>query len=103
MRAVTTQTRKLGESITVVACDEPVRRRPHRETGSRRCTSCLRPAHQRCTTDVKKTPEWLEKNAGWMRSFHDSWSTLIDNSDLDVDGTVNAIYAAVDAGRGGLR
>jgi hypothetical protein len=37
-----------------------------------------------------------------MRSFHDSWSTLIDNSDLDVDPTVDAIYAAVEAGRGRL-
>lgn len=51
-------------------------------------------------TDVQKTPEWLEKNVGWMRSFHDSWSALIDNSDLDVDETVDAIYAAVDMGRG---
>ncbi|MBO0879761.1 MAG: hypothetical protein J2P17_05200, partial [Mycobacterium sp.] len=50
--------------------------------------------------DVHKTPEWLEGNVTWMRSFHDSWSALVDNSDLDVDETVNAIYAAVQAGMG---
>jgi hypothetical protein len=50
--------------------------------------------------DIHKTQEWLERNVKWMRIFHDSWSALVDNSHLGVDQTVNAIYAAVEAGRG---
>lgn len=50
--------------------------------------------------DDHKTPGWLEENVHWMRGFHDSWSALVDNSSLDVNETVNAIYATVDAGHG---
>jgi hypothetical protein len=50
--------------------------------------------------DDHKTPEWLEENVNWMRTFHNSWSALVDNSGLDVDETVNAIYATVQAGDG---
>lgn len=50
--------------------------------------------------DDRKTPEWLEENVTWMRSFHDSSSALIDNSDLSVDETINAIYESVKAGHG---
>jgi energy-coupling factor transporter ATP-binding protein EcfA2 len=50
--------------------------------------------------DDHKTPGWLEENVNWMRSYHDTWSALIDNSDLDVDETVDAIYATVQAGAG---
>lgn len=47
-----------------------------------------------------KTPEWVAANVSWMRSYHNPRSAVIDNSDLDVDETVNAIYAAVEAGEG---
>lgn len=50
--------------------------------------------------DDHKTPQWLATNVAWMRGFHDSWSAVIDNSTLDVDQTVDAIYATVRAGAG---
>lgn len=50
--------------------------------------------------DDDKTPEWVEKNVMWMRGHHNSRSALIDNTGLDVDETVDAIYAAVEAGAG---
>jgi len=53
--------------------------------------------------DAHKTPEWLAENVAWMRSFHRPESALVDNSDLDVDQTVEAIYAAVASGRGLIR
>lgn len=50
--------------------------------------------------DEHKTPEWLEANVHWMRGFHDARSAVIDNTELDVDETVTAIYAAAQAGAG---
>lgn len=53
--------------------------------------------------DAHKTPEWIAENVAWMRSYHRPESGRIDNSDLDIDQTVEAIYAAVTAGRGLIR
>lgn len=53
--------------------------------------------------DAHKTPEWIVENVAWMRGFHRPESGRIDNSDLDIDQTVEAIYAAVTAGHGLIR
>jgi hypothetical protein len=53
--------------------------------------------------DAHKTPEWIAENVAWMRGYHGPESARIDNSHLDVDETVEAIYAAVIAGHGRIR
>jgi hypothetical protein len=53
--------------------------------------------------DAHKAPAWLERNVAWMRSFHEPQSALVDNTHLDVDETVSAIYAVVEAGRGQIK
>lgn len=53
--------------------------------------------------DEQKTPQWVAENVAWMRSYHRAESALIDNSELTVDETVEAIYAAVTAGWGLIR
>lgn len=53
--------------------------------------------------DAHKTPEWIAQNVAWMRGYHRPGSARIDNTDLDIDQTVEAIYAAVTAGRGRIR
>jgi hypothetical protein len=50
--------------------------------------------------DADKTPERLEENVAWMRGSRSSSSAVVDNSDLDVDETVDAVYAAVQEGSG---
>ena len=53
--------------------------------------------------DAHKTPRWLAENVAWMRGYHRPESARIDNSELGVDQTVEAIYAAVTAGHGLVR
>lgn len=53
--------------------------------------------------DAHKTPEWIAENVAWMRGYHRPESARIDNTDLDIDQTVEAIYAAVTAGQGRIR
>jgi RNase adaptor protein for sRNA GlmZ degradation len=53
--------------------------------------------------DAHKTPEWIETNVAWMRGYHNPDSARIDNSDLDIDQTVEAIYKAIIAGDGRIR
>ncbi|WP_020579072.1 hypothetical protein [Actinopolymorpha alba] len=49
---------------------------------------------------VREGFDWVAVESNWMRSFHGAWSALVENSDLDVDGTVTAIYETVKAGKG---
>jgi hypothetical protein len=53
--------------------------------------------------DIDKTPEWLAGNVAWMRSYHRPESGRIDNTDLTVDQTVEAIFEAVNSGTGLIR
>lgn len=53
--------------------------------------------------DALKTPQWIAKNVSWMRSYHSPESARIDNSDLDIEQTIEAIYSAVMAGAGLVR
>lgn len=53
--------------------------------------------------DAHKTPAWIAENVAWMRGFHRPESARIDNSDLNIDQTAEAIYAAVTAGKGLIR
>jgi hypothetical protein len=50
--------------------------------------------------DAHKTPAWIAENVAWMRGCHRPESARIDNSNLDIDQTADAIYAAVTAGKG---
>lgn len=53
--------------------------------------------------DEHKTPEWVAENVAWMRGFHRPETSRIDNSELSVDETVEALHAAVCAGKGLIR
>jgi hypothetical protein len=52
--------------------------------------------------DRAKSPEWIARNVEWMRGHLGDWNARLDNSDLTVDETVEAIYAAVRRGEGKL-